>query len=288
MKAIYKKEMQGYFTSMIAYFFMAAFVLIIGIYFTYYCVSNAVTDFSGYVLPSTCMWFILLIPIVTMRMWSEERKQKTDQLLLTSPISVTKIVFGKYLAVATLLLLTLCIVLLFPFMLHFYGTVTWATVFTGMFGYFLVGCSLLAVGFFISSLTEHQVVSAVCCGAVIFVLFFMSNLADMLPGRARYSITCCALVVVVIMVLFYLSTKKVLPSVIVAIVGAGIIAAVYYFDPTIYDNGISNFVNWFSIIDRYTNFTDGILDVGSIVYYLSFIGVFLYLTVYSIEKKRWN
>jgi ABC-2 type transport system permease protein len=90
------------------------------------------------------------------------------------------------------------------------------------------------------------------------------------------------------MVLFYLSTKKVLPSVIVAIVGAGIIAAVYYFDPTIYDNGISNFVNWFSIIDRYTNFTDGILDVGSIVYYLSFIGVFLYLTVYSIEKKRWN
>lgn len=288
MKAIYKKEMQGYFTSMIAYLFMAGFVVIIGIYFTYYCVSNSVTDFSGYVLPSTCIWFSLLIPIITMRLWAEEKKQKTDQLLLTSPINVTQIVFGKFLAVVTLFAITICILLLFPFMLHFYGDVTWSTVFTGILGYFLLGCSLMAVGFFISTLTENQIVSAVISAVVILLFFFMGNITDNFPGRARYSIALCVMVVIVIMAVFYFSTKRILPSVISGIIGVGAIAGAYFIKPSIFDDGLSKFVNWFSVLDRFYNFSDGLLDVSSIVYYLSFIGVFLFLTIHAIEKKRWN
>lgn len=288
MKAIYKKEMQGYFTSMIAYLFMAGFVLLVGIYFTVYCVVSSVADFAGYVLPSTCIGFILLVPIITMRLWSEEKKQKTDQLLLTAPISVTKIVLGKYLAVVTLYVITIGFMLLFPFMLHFYGDVTWATVFTGFLGYFLLGCSLMAVGLFISSLTENQIVSAVVSIVVILVFFFMNNLADNFPGRARYSIALCVLIVGVIMAVFYFSTKRILPSVVAGIIGVGAIAGTYFVKPAIFENGLSKFVNWFSVLDRFYNFTDGLLDVSSIVYYLSFIGVFLFLTIYTIEKKRWN
>lgn len=223
-----------------------------------------------------------------MRLWSEEKKQKTDQLLLTAPISVTKIVLGKYLAVVTLYVITIGLMLLFPFMLHFYGDVTWATVFTGFLGYFLLGCSLMAVGLFISSLTENQIVSAVVSIVVILVFFFMNNLADNFPGRARYSIALCVLIVGVIMAVFYFSTKRILPSVVAGIIGVGAIAGTYFVKPAIFENGLLKFVNWFSVLDRFYNFTDGLLDVSSIVYYLSFIGVFLFLTIYTIEKKRWN
>lgn len=288
MKAIYKKEMQGYFTSMIAYLFMAGFVVLVGIYFIYYCVSRSLTDFAGFVLPSTCMWFSLLIPIITMRLWAEERKQKTDQLLLTSPISVTKIVIGKYLAVITLFLITLCILMLYPFMLHFYGDVNWASIVIGFFGYFLVGCSLIAIGFFVSSLTENQIISAVVSAVVILLFFFLNNISDKLPGRARYTILFCGVIVVAVMLLFYFSTKKLLPSVIAGLIGVGAIAVTYFVKPSVYENGLAKFVDWFSVLDRFQNYVDGLLDVSSTVYYLSFIGVFLFLTVHTIEKKRWN
>ena len=288
MLAIFKREMSGYFTSMIAYLFMAGFVVVVGIYFMFYCVINSYTDFAGAVLPSTCIWFSLLIPIITMRLWAEERKQKTDQLLLTSPISVTKIVLGKYLAVTCLFVITLCVLTLFPFILHFYGKVNWPTVGTGFLGYLLLGCSLMAIGFFISTLTENQIVSAVISAVLVLMFFFLNNLADSFPGRARYSIMMLAVVVIGVMILFYLSTKKYMPSLIAGVVGSGAIAIGYFVSPSMYEDGAAKFVNWFSVLDRFYSFSDGLLNVTSIVYYLSFIGVFLFLTVRSIEKKRWN
>lgn len=288
MKAIYKKEMQGYFTSMIAYLFMAGFVVLVGIYFIYYCVGLAYTDFTGYVLPVTCMWFSLLIPIITMRLWAEERKQKTDQLLLTSPVSVTKIVIGKYLAVVTLFLITLAILMLYPFMLHFYADVNWALIMIGFLGYFMVGCSLIALGFFISSLTENQIVSAVVSAVVILLFFFLNNISDKLPERARYAILFWGIIVAAVMLVFYFSTRKLLPSVIAGLIGVGAIAVTYFVKPSVFDNGLAKFVDWFSVLDRFQSYVDGLLDVSSTVYYLSFIGVFLFLTVHTIEKKRWN
>ena len=288
MLAIYKKEMQGYFSSMIAYLFMASFIAIIGIYFTAYCVGYGYTDFAGTVLPSTTIWFAVLIPILTMRLWAEEKKSKTDQLLLTSPISITKIVIGKYLAVLTLFFLTLCMIMIFPFILHFYGDVTWATIATGMFGYFLMGAALIAIGFFISSVTENQIVAAVVSVVVIVLLYLIGNLSSSFPGRARYSIILAAIGVVAIMIIFYFATKTVVPSIVSGFLGAGAIALAYYIKPDIFDNGLSKFVGWISVIDRFYNFVQGILDVSAIVYFISFIGVFLLLTIHSIEKTRWN
>ncbi|MCR4717320.1 MAG: ABC transporter permease [Lachnospiraceae bacterium] len=288
MLAIFKREMQGYFTSMIAYLFMAGFVVVVGIYFMYYCVINGYADFAGAVLPSTCIWFSLLIPIITMRLWAEERKQKTDQLLLTAPISVTRIVLGKYLAVVTLFAITLLVLFLFPVILSFYADVAWPSVFTGFLGYLLLGCSLISIGFFISTLTENQIVSAVVSAVLVLMFFFLNNLADSFPGRARYSIMMLGVVVIGIMILFYTSTHKYLPSAIAGVLGIGAIACGYFINPSMYEDGAAKFVNWFSVLDRFYSFSDGLLNVSSIVYYLSFVGVFLFLTIRSIEKKRWN
>ena len=288
MLAIYKKEMQSYFTSMIAYLFMAVFVAVVGIYFTVYCVTGSVTDFAGYVLSGTSLWFAILIPLITMRLWSEEKKSKTDQLLLTSPISVGKIVAGKYLAVVSLFVLTLAIIMLFPFMLHFYGKVTWSTVMTGMLGYFLLGCALMAIGFFISTLTENQIVSAVITVVIIVAFYLLGSLANAFPGRARYSLVLCGVAIVGVMILYYVSTKAILPSVIFGVTGIGATALAYFLKPSIFDNGLSKFVEWFSVMDRFSNFAKGIIDIADVIYFVSFIGVFLFLTVRSVEKNRWN
>lgn len=288
MLAIYKKEIQSYFTSMIAYMFIAFFIAVTGIYFTYYCVGNSVTDFTGYVLPSTTIIFMFLIPIITMRLIAEEKKQRTDQLLLTSPIRVSSIVLGKYLAVLTLYAITLILLLCFPIILSFYGEVTWSTIFTGFLGYFLLGASLLALGLFISSLTENQIVSAAVTFVVIIFMYFMNNLADKLPARARYTVAIAIIAVGIIAAILYVMTKSIVPSAIIG--GTGLIAIIvtYMVKSSIFDNGISKIVNWISVLDRFSNFSDGILDAASTVYYLSFIGLFVYLTVRSVEKTRWN
>lgn len=288
MKAIYKKEMQSYFTSMVAYLFMACFFALVGIYFTYGCVINQSVDFAGYVLPSTCMWLAILIPMLTMRMWAEEKKQKTDQLLLTSPVSVTKIFFGKYLAAVTLFSISCLLLFIFPFMLHFYGNVDWVAVLVGMVGYFLLGCALIAIGFFISTITESQVIAAVISAVVILFLFFMENIATQFPTRARYTVALCVIIAALIGLAFYLSTKKVLAGLIAFAAGDLITAGAYLIWPSVFQGGLSKIVGWLSVMERFYNFTDGLFDVGAIVYFLSFIAVFGFLTVQSIEKTRWR
>ena len=288
MTAIFKRELKSYLTSMVGYLFIFFVLVLTGIYFSAYQLSGGYSKFE-YTLSALTFVFLIGVPILSMRVLAEERKQKTDQLLLTSPISVVKIVIGKYLAVLSLFVIALVIIMLYPFMLHFYGDVEWTTVALGMFGYFLIGAALIAVGFFISSLTENQIVSAVVTAVLIFASFFLNNISNNLPGRARYSIIFYACVVVAVMILFYVSTKKVLPSVVSGIVGAGAIALVYFIKPSMYDDGLSKVIDWFSMMERYTNsFINGLLDVSAVVYYLSFAGVFLFLTVHMIEKKRWN
>ena len=201
---------------------------------------------------------------------------------------MTKIVIGKYLAVLTLYTLAVAVIFIFPFMLQFYGTVTWPAVITGIIGYYLLGAALIAVGFFISSVTENQIVAAVISVVTIVLFFLLGNVTTNLPSRARYSIALCIIVVVAVMILYYVSTKKILPSVIFGVVGFGATAAVYYFKPAVFDDGLAKVIDWFSVIDRFSTFTQGIIDISDVVYFLSFIGVFLLLTTHSIEKTRWN
>lgn len=288
MRAIYVKEMKSYFHSLSAYLFLALFLAISGVYFSVICISYGYTDYAANIYSSITIIFIIIVPILTMRLMAEERKQKTDQLLLTSPVRVTGIVLGKYLAVLTLLLGAVIITFIQAAILSMYGNVNWKTVLTGGLGYFLVGASLLAIGLFISSITESQMIAAGISFGVVLLCMLLPNLSDIVPGRARYTYIVCAAVIVLLAWFFFEETKSWKAGVVTAVIGAAVLGLFAWLRPGLFDNGLSKIIDWFSVMDRFNDFCSGILNASSVIYYLSFIAVFIFLSIQTIEKRRWN
>lgn len=288
MRAIYIKEMKSYFHSLSAYLFLALFLAISGVYFSVICMSYGYTDYAANIYSNITIIFIIIVPILTMRLMAEERKQKTDQLLLTTPVRVTGIILGKYFAVLTLLLAAVLITFLQAVVLSMYGDVNWMTVLTGGVGYFLVGASLLAIGLFISSITESQMIAAGISFGVVLICMLLPNLSDIVPGRARYAYIVCGIVVLLLVWFFIEETKSWKVGVLTAVIGAAVVGLTAWLKPGMFDNGLSKMIDWFSLIDRFNDFCSGILNASSIVYYLSFIAVFIFLSIQTIEKRRWN
>lgn len=288
MRAIYIKEMKSYFHSLSAYLFLALFLAISGVYFSVICMSYGYTDYAANIYSNITIIFIIIVPILTMRLMAEERKQKTDQLLLTTPVRVTGIILGKYFAVLTLLLAAVLITFLQAAVLSMYGDVNWMTVLTGGVGYFLVGASLLAIGLFISSITESQMIAAGISFGVVLICMLLPNLSDIVPGRARYAYIVCGIVVLLLVWFFIEETKSWKVGVLTAVIGAAVVGLTAWLKLGMFDNGLSKMIDWFSLMDRFNDFCSGILNASSIVYYLSFIAVFIFLSIQTIEKRRWN
>jgi ABC-2 type transport system permease protein len=177
MLAVWKKELQTYFLSPIAYVFMGAFIAVTGLFFTLINVMSASASFTQ-TLSSLTFLFTLVVPILTMRLLSEERLNKTDQLLLTSPISLTSIVMGKFLAAMTVFFVTLVLSLVYPLVLAIFGNPAFGEIFTGYVGFFLLGGALISIGIFMSALTENQVTSAVATFGVLLVLQMIDGVSS--------------------------------------------------------------------------------------------------------------
>lgn len=288
MKTIYMKEMKSYFHSLSAYLFFALFLAASGIYFSVLCMSYGYTDYAAVIYPNITLLFIIIVPILTMRLLAEERKQKTDQLLFTSPIRVGSIVLGKYLAALTLLLGAILLTLCQAAVLSRYGEVNAKTVLTGALGYFLLGACLLSVGVLISALTESQMIAAAASFGVVLLCMLLPNLSGSLPERARYTYVVCIAAILLLAFFFYRQTKSWKTGVLTAAAGGGVLGLCIWLKPEMFDNGLAKIVEWFSVLNRFDDFCSGILNASSIVYYLSFIGIFLFLSVQAIERRRWN
>ena len=176
MKAVYKREMFAYFTSPVGYIVLAFALCVSGYMFVTTNLQLATTSlFQFFSMISYVL--ILLVPLMTMHLWAEERKNKTDQLLLTSSVPVSSIILGKYFACLTLFAINVAIMLIYPVIMSIYGTVVWSNVLMLYFGYFLLGAALFSVGFFVSTLTESQIVSALASFAVILILVLANMLS---------------------------------------------------------------------------------------------------------------
>ena len=234
MSAIIKRELSSYFNSAIGYIVLAVFYFFSGLFFYMYCLLSNTTSMS-YVFLSMLMVVMLVIPIITMKSFSEERKQKTDQALLTAPISLTEMVLGKFFGAFLLYCLCNAIYVLYAVILSFYATPDWAVFLTTMLGMLLMGGALIAIDLFISALTESQVIAAVVSigiGLLIYMLDSLSNIFNV--------------------------------------------------------DWLTNFLRNISFDAHFTNFINGIINLTSVVFFLSVIAIFLFLCVRVFEKRRWS
>lgn len=234
MGAIYRREIGAFFSSSIAYVFLAVFYLITGFFFT---MDNLAAGSASLVSVFSTMFVIsiFLIPLLTMKLFSEEKKQRTEQGLLTAPVSLTGIVLGKYFAALTIYLIAAAVALVLGVILSLFGTVAWMTLISNFLAIVLVGAAFIAVGLFISSLTENQVAAAV--GGIVCLLAFF--LVDLLA--ARVSVT--------------------------------------WIQTLLYD---------LSFYTRYYEFTCGIFNLSSVLFFVSTAVLFNFFTVRVFEKRRWS
>lgn len=287
MLAVYKKELRGYLISMIGYVFVAFILLILGIYFTAYNLQYASPDF-GATLNSVTFIFLIITPILTMKILAEEKKNKTDQLLLTAPVSVWKVVLGKYLSMVTMYLIPVVIAGFYPLIMGRYGTVSYAMAYTALLGFFFLGCAQIAVGMFLSSVTESQVIAAVLTFGVLFCSFMMDGITSFFSDTAITSMMAFLVLVIILGVIIYQMTKSVVLSAGVSGVLAVVTLVVYIIKPTVYSGLIQKVLGLLAISNQFDNFVGGILDMTGILYMLSVICIFVFLTIQCIQKRRWS
>ena len=288
MLAIYKKELRQYFNSMIGFVFLAFFLVIIGIYTWAYNLSSGLGNFEV-TLGGISFMYVLLVPILTMRIVAEENRQKTDQLLYTAPVSLTKIIVGKYFAVLTLFSCAFIPICIYPLIIHMYGTdVRLAPAYSSIIGFYLLGAATIAIGLFISSLTESQVIASVVSFITLLLTFLLSNITGMLPTEAVSQCVMIAVLWLVICLVFYHMMNNVTVLVMMAVIGEAAIWIIYAVKSSLYESLLTNILNTLALSTRFDDFSLGILNYDAIVYYVSIAFLFVFLTIQKIKKKRFN
>lgn len=287
MIAVWMHELKSYFHTLTAYVFGAFLLCFIGIGAMMYNLEMAVSNFE-YVLSFGCLVFVVIVPILTMRVIAEERKQKTDQLLYSLPISSTNVVLGKYLALLVVYLLPLCVVSLYPLVFSRYGEVYLPTSYGSIFAFFLLGAALIAVGVFISSLTDNQGFAAGIGIAVILLNYYSVKLAEYISSTALGTmIALWVLAAVLGLIVRYVTGQENLALAITAVLLVAVFA-VYQVDATLLEGLLPNIMTQLSLFERFYVFVNGVFDLTGIFYYLSIVVFFLFLSVQSLEKRRYN
>ena len=287
MTAIYKRELKSYLTSMVGYLFIFFILVLTGIYFSAYQLSAAYPKFE-YTLSAVTFVFLIGVPILTMRVLAEERKQKTDQLLLTAPVSVGNIVIGKYLALVTVYAIPILVMCTYPLIMSKFGTVAVGSAYTAILGFFLLGCANIAIGVFMSALTESQVIAAVLTFVLLFAFYMMNGISSFFSKTSMSTCVTFGLLILAAAIILYTMIKNALISAIAAVIGEVILVVIYVVKSSVFEGGIQKVLNIFNLSGHFDNFTSNIFDIKGIVYFLSVIAVCLFLTMQSISKRRWN
>ena len=233
MFAIFKRELRAYFTSPLGYVFLAIFYAFSGLFFYIFALSVGSTDISSVFL-MMFMVLMIFVPLLTMRLLSEDKKQKTDQLTLTAPVSLLSIVMGKFLAAYAIFAIGVAVMPVYGFVMSTCATVSWLPIWGNTVGLLLLGGIFVSIGLFVSSLTENQMIAAIGGFFINLMILLMNTLTSALPSG------------------FF---RDVLSSI--------------------------------SVYSRYSQITNGIFSLSSLIFFISVIFIFLFLTVRVLEKRRW-
>ena len=287
MNAVFRHEVSSHFHSLSAYVFGAFLLLFGGVYTMVMNLNNLLTNFE-FVMGNMAFIFLIIVPILTMRVLAEERRQKTDQLLYSLPISLSDVVLGKFGALLVMLLIPLAIIALYPVVLSAFGNIHFPTAYGAMLGFFLLGAALIAIGLFISSITESQAVAAGLCFVVMLLNYYISDLATFVAATAFASFSAFAAVIVILALLINIMTKNGTISLIFAAVGEGALLAGYLLNASSFEGLFPKVMESLSLFDRFYVFVNGVFDLSAVVYFITVIALFLFLSVQSMERRRWN
>lgn len=288
MLAIYKRELKSYFHSMTGCVFIAFLVMFTGIYFMAYNL-NAGYPYFSYTLSGSLIVFLVGIPLLTMRSFSEERKTKTDQLLLTAPLSLTKVVLGKYFAMVTVLAVPNVIFCLFPLLIKLQGTAYLLVDYSSIAVFFLLGCVYLAIGMFMSSLTESQIIAFISTFGILLLLYLWDGILSFLPSSALSGMIGILLILTLIVVYIYHMTKNWMLAAGIEAVGIAAALIVYFVKSSLYENLLTKLLGRLALADVFMNISSSnIVDVSGLLLYVSILIIFVFLTIQTIQKRRWS
>lgn len=287
MTAVFRHELSSYFKSVSGYVFGAFLLLFGGIYTTDINLNAGLTNFE-YVLDYMCIIFLIIVPILTMRVVAEERRQRTDQLLYSLPLTMTEVVLGKYGALLVVFLAPMAVIGVYPLILSAFGNVYLPAAYSAWLGFFLLGAALLAIGMFISSLTESQAVAAGLCFLVMLVNYFITSLADFISTTAFASFAAFTVVILALAGIVWFMTRSGLASGVLALVLEAVLLFFYAGDTSAFEGFFPEVMENLSLFDQFYQFVNGVFDLRAVVYLLSVSGLFLFLTVQSLEKRRWS
>ena len=287
MTAVLKHELRNYFHTLTAYVFGAFLLAFIGLGATLYNLQAAVSNFE-FVLSFGSLVFVVIVPILTMRVIAEEKKQRTNQLLYSLPITTTEVVLGKYLALLVVYLIPLAVVSVYPLIFARYGDVYLLTSYGSIFAFFVLGAALIALGVFISSLTDNQGFAAGIGIAVILLNYYSASLSEYVSSTpAGALIAAFALVIVLGVVIRHLTKNENLAYGFYFLAG-GAVLILYLADPEAFSGLLPSVMKTLSLFERFYVFVNGVFDLTAIVYFVTFAAFFLFLSVQSLEKRRYN
>ena len=287
MKAIFAREVHTYYTTMTGWLFGAFLLLFSGIYTMALCLNGGYAQFE-YVLGNMSFVFLIVTPILTMRVFAEERRQKTDQLLYSLPMGLSRVVLGKYCGLLAVLALPLAVTGLYPLILRLYGNVNLKVAYSALLGFFLLGAALLAVGMYLSSLTDSIVGSAAVCFVVVLVNYYLSALASYVPTGDVAAL--CALLFLSALAAFVVLhlTQSPLAGLAALAVCGGAVAAAWFLARDAFDGLLPALFNKLCLFESFYGFLDGVFDWTALCLLVSVCAVFTVLTVQSLEKRRWS
>ena len=287
MTAVFKHELRSYFHSLTAYVFGAFLLAFVGIGAMMYNIQKAVSNFE-FVLSFGCLIFVVIVPILTMRVIAEERRQKTDQLLYSLPISTVEVIMGKYLALLVVYLVPLLVVSIYPLIFSQFGEVYLPTAYGSIVAFFLLGAALIAVGMFLSSLTDNQGFAAGIGIAVILLNYYSVSLSEYVSSSSFGAVAALLVIILLLSwVIRHLTGNDTLASVLcLALIVA--LMVLYVTNSGALEGLLPNVMEKLSLFERFYVFVNGMFDLTGVVYYLTVAAFFLFLSVQSLEKRRYN
>ena len=287
MKAVFRHELSSYFRTMTGYLFIGFLLLFVGVYSYVYNIQNSLANFE-YVLSGMSFVFLLIIPVLTMGVIADEKRRNTDQLLYSLPLSMTEVVLGKYFAMLVVLLIPTAIICIYPLVLNLFGNVFLLKTFGAIIGFFFLGAALIAVGMFVSSLTESPAVAAGICFLLLLLNYFMSSLSGYLPATATPSLIAMTALVLIAALIIWMMTRSVGAAGIFAAVAVSILVVLYLVNATWFAGLFPKIMSGLSLFERFNSFVDGVFDVKALIFYMTVCVLFVFLSIQSMDKRRWS